>query len=118
MKILHQNYRGDQNATLMNNIHVLININNPSVLAPTETGMVDHETNFDALNFIDVFEVPTIGYLGGITLLWKISAITIERFVLTEKEIHSIIEVSSSKCTKMVRFRNNAKNNYCLRKIP
>ncbi|KAF3655497.1 putative iron/ascorbate oxidoreductase-like isoform X1 [Capsicum annuum] len=76
----------------MNNIHVLININNPSVLAPTETGMVDHETNFDALNFIDVFEVPTIGYLGGITLLWKISAITIERFVLTEKEIHSIIE--------------------------
>ncbi|KAG5632809.1 hypothetical protein H5410_004526, partial [Solanum commersonii] len=54
--------------------------------------MEDHDNLLQALDFTDVIQIPAIGYLGGITLFWGSSEVTIEPFVLTEQEIHATIE--------------------------
>ncbi|KAH0673719.1 hypothetical protein KY290_003568 [Solanum tuberosum] len=96
MKILLWNCRGAHNAIFMTNLHSLVELNKPTILALTETRMKDHNKILQALDFTDVIQVPVIGYSGGIALLWRNTEITIETFVLTDQEIHATIEVRPS----------------------
>ncbi|KAK6793494.1 hypothetical protein RDI58_006947 [Solanum bulbocastanum] len=68
----------------MNDMCALIEWNNPTILALTETRMEDRDNLLTTLDFTYVIQIPAIGYLGGITLFWKSSEVTMEPFVLTE----------------------------------
>ncbi|KAK6776006.1 hypothetical protein RDI58_027007 [Solanum bulbocastanum] len=87
--------RGARNADFKRNLQALIDLNNPTILALTETKMEDHDNLLQTLEYIVVIQVPDLGYSGGIALFWKSSKITIKFFILTDQEIHSTIEVSS-----------------------
>ncbi|KAK4733421.1 hypothetical protein R3W88_007682 [Solanum pinnatisectum] len=101
---MHQNTekntnRGAYNSNFMNNMCALIEWNNPTILALTETRMEDHDNLLTALGFTD-----------------KSSEVTIEPFVLTEQEIHTTIEVSTT-FPKWHISIGYAKNSYNHRKI-
>jgi len=75
MKILLWNCRDGHNPNLLRNLHTLVEWNNSTVLALTETRM-DHILN--SLDCTDVLQVPATGYLGGTALFWRSSEITID----------------------------------------
>ncbi|KAH0761310.1 hypothetical protein KY290_017383 [Solanum tuberosum] len=92
MKIFLWNCRGANSATFMSNLRTLIEINNHSILVLTETRMEDHDKIFQALDYTDVLQVPAVGYLGGISLLWRNTEATVEPLVIIDQEIHTTIE--------------------------
>ncbi|KAG5614400.1 hypothetical protein H5410_014224 [Solanum commersonii] len=116
MKMLLWNSRGAPNSNFMNNMCALIECNNPTILAHTETRMEDHDNLLTTLDFTDVIQIPMIGYLGGIVLFWKSSEVTIEPFMLIEHEIHTTIKVSTT-FPKWHISIVYAKNSYNHRKI-
>ncbi|KAG5594328.1 hypothetical protein H5410_035560 [Solanum commersonii] len=115
MKILLWNCRGARSADFRRNLRALIDLNNSTILALTETKMEDHGNLLQALEYTDVIQVPTLGYSERTTLFWKSLEITIEPFILTDQEIHSTIEVSS-KTPKFFFSIIYAKNSNSFRK--
>ncbi|KAK4718212.1 hypothetical protein R3W88_016550 [Solanum pinnatisectum] len=95
---------GAHSANFMTNVHALIEWNNPTILALTETRMEDHGKILQALDFTDVIQVPV-----------RSIEVIIEPFVVTEQEIYATIKVSST-TTKWYFSTTYAKNSYTYRK--
>ena len=51
------------------------------------------------LPFDGAVHTDTIGYVGGLWLLWNSIVVEVESIATTEQEIHAIIKVSSSNLT-------------------
>lgn len=116
MTILLWNCMGANGVTFMSNLCTLIEINNPSILSLTETKMEYHDKILQALYYMDVLHVPAVGYSRGITLLWRNTEATVEPFIITEHDIHTTIEVSSTS-PKWFLSVIYAKNSTMLRKM-
>lgn len=71
-------------------------VNNPSILALMETKMDDHDKILQAFDYMNIQHVPDVVYSRGITLLWDITEATIGPFVITDEEIDTNTEASST----------------------
>ncbi|KAK4708677.1 hypothetical protein R3W88_029602 [Solanum pinnatisectum] len=92
MKILLWNCSGARYVDFKRNLQALIDLNNPTILALTETKMEDHDNLLQTLEYTVVIQVPGWGYSGGIALFWKSSKITIVLLlfsVIYEKNLNS-----------------------------
>ena len=96
MNIIH--CKGALNPNFRRSITDLINCHSPSLLIVTETrvGGARAKEITDSLPFDGAMHTDTIGYDGGIWLLWNSDVVDVSILAATEQEIHAVIKVRSS----------------------
>jgi ribonuclease HI len=98
MNIIMWNCRGALNPNFRRSISELINCHSPSMLIVTETrvGGARAKEITDTLPFYGAIHADTIGYAGGIWLLWNSELVDVSVLAATEQEIHAVVKVLSS----------------------
>ena len=98
MNILPWNCRGVLNADFIRRVFEIMVNHHPTIMVITETrvGCDKAARIIENLPFDGFFATETIGYVGGLWLLWK--TVEVEVFVLssTEQEIHATVKVCYS----------------------
>ena len=76
----------------------------PSILVVTETmvGGGRAEKIIEGLSFDGFITMYTIGYAGGLWILWKMEDMEVSPLSTTEQEIHASIKVRSSNLTWLI----------------
>lgn len=74
---------------------------NPDIFIVTETKVGGDRAKeiTNKLPFDGVVHTDTIGYAGGLWLLWNLAVVEVEPIATTKQEIHAIIKVSSLNLT-------------------
>uniref|UniRef100_A0A2N9GX50 CCHC-type domain-containing protein n=1 Tax=Fagus sylvatica TaxID=28930 RepID=A0A2N9GX50_FAGSY len=98
LNVLTWNCRGVLNPCFRRALHDLLQINNPGILILTETRLggpraVDLAKSFPFDGFLCS---QTIGFSGGIWILWKTNVVEINHLCSTEQEIHTSVKVFGS----------------------
>uniref|UniRef100_A0A7N2LRJ8 Uncharacterized protein n=1 Tax=Quercus lobata TaxID=97700 RepID=A0A7N2LRJ8_QUELO len=77
----------------------MIKESNPYILVVTETRIGGDRAKeiTDRLSFDGTIHIDTIGYAGGLWVLWNSAAVEVSHIASTEQEIHATIKVSSVK---------------------
>ena len=101
VNVLTWNCRGVLNPCFRRALHDLLQINNPSILILTETRLGGTRAADLAKSFpFDGFLCSqTIGFAGGIWILWKTDMVEIKHLCSTEQEIHTSVKVLGSNST-------------------
>jgi hypothetical protein len=101
VNMLTWNCRGVLNPCFRRALHDLLQINNPSILVLTETRLGGDRAAELAKSFpFDGFLCSqTIGFAGGIWILWKTDMVEIKHLCSTEQEIHTSVKVFGSNST-------------------
>ncbi|XP_075653884.1 uncharacterized protein LOC142624237 [Castanea sativa] len=78
--------------------------NNPDIFIVTETKVGGDRAKeiTNKLPFDGAMHTDTIGYTGGLWLLWNSTVVEVEPIATMEQEIHAIIKVSSSNLTSLL----------------
>ena len=92
------------NPNFRRSITDLINCHSHSLLIVTETrvGGARAKEITDSLPFDGAMHTDTIGYDGGIWLLWNSDVVDVSILAATEQEIHAVIKVQSSNFSWLV----------------
>ena len=98
MNIIAWNCRGALKPSFQDYIRDLVQIHNPVIMVVMETkvGGVRAKEIIDRLPFDGAICTETIGYAGGLWLLWNSDRVEVEALANTEQEIHAEIKVRSS----------------------
>ena len=98
MNIICWNCRGALNPRFKPTLNNLISKHNPPMVIITETRIGGNRAKdiTDTLPFDGAIHTDTIGYAGGLWLLWKSEEVEVTMLAKTEQEIHVIIKVRSS----------------------
>ena len=98
MNIIMWNCRGALNPNFHRFIFELINCHSPSMMIVTEThvGGACAKRITDTFPFDGAIHADTIGYAGGIWLLWNSELVDVSVLAATEQEIHVFVKVLSS----------------------
>lgn len=98
MNILLWNCRGALNADFKRRIFEMVINHRPSILVVTETrvGGDIAEKIIEGLPFDGFITTDTIGYAGGLWILWKTKDVEVLPLSSTEQEIHASVKVRSS----------------------
>jgi exonuclease III len=98
VNILTWNYRGVLNPCFRKALLDTLHINNPEILILTETRLGGDRAAELARSFpFDGFLCTnTIGFAGGIWILWKTEAVEVGHLCSTEQEIHASVKVRGS----------------------
>ena len=98
MNILLWNCRGALNADFARRIYEMAVNYSPSIMVLTETRVGGERAAriIEKLPFDGSFATDTIGYVGGLWLLWKKEEVEVSVLSSTEQEIHASIKVSNS----------------------
>ena len=98
MNILLWNYRGALNADFARRIYEMAVNYSPSIMVLTETRVGGERAAriIEKLPFDGSFATDTIGYAGGLWLLWKKEEVEVSVLSSTKQEIHASIKVSNS----------------------
>ena len=98
MNIIAWNCRGARKPTFKSHVRELVRIHNPAILIVMETrvGGVRAKEISDELSFDGAIHTDTIGYAGGLWLLWNEDRVEITQLANTKQEIHAIVKIRSS----------------------
>ena len=98
MNIIAWNCRDALKPSFQNQVRELVNNHNPAVLIIMETRISgDRACEItDKLPFDGVIHTDTIGYVGGLWMLWNLNKVEVSPFTNTKQEIHVTIKVWSS----------------------
>ena len=98
MNIIAWNRRDALKPSFQNQVRELVNNHNPAVLIIMETRISgDRACEItDKLPFDGVIHTDTIGYVGGLWMLWNLNKVEVSPFTNTKQEIHVTIKVQSS----------------------
>ena len=101
MNILFWNCRGALNPRFQSVLADLINAHSPSIVIITETriGGTRAKEITNRLSFDGAIHSDTIGYSGGIWVLWNSNGVEVTLLAKTEQEIHVVVKVRSSNFT-------------------
>lgn len=104
MNILLWNCRGALNGDFTRRVFKMTVNHFPSIMVITETRVGgDRATKIiEGLPFDGFFVTETIGYAGGLWLLWKKEEVDVFVLVATEQEIHAMIKVCNSDLTWLI----------------
>nr|XP_023875292.1 uncharacterized protein LOC111987785 [Quercus suber] len=97
MNILIWNCRGAKKPLFRKTVMDLVAWHSPIIMVITETRLSSARAIeiIETLPFDGVEVINTIGYAGGIWLLWSLNAVHVDILATTEQEIHAIIRVRS-----------------------
>uniref|UniRef100_A0A2N9IFC0 CCHC-type domain-containing protein n=1 Tax=Fagus sylvatica TaxID=28930 RepID=A0A2N9IFC0_FAGSY len=98
MNIILWNCRGALNPNFRRSIADLVSCHSPSLLIVTETRVGGDRAKeiTDTLPFDGAIHADTIGYAGGLWLLWNSAVVDVSVLAATEQEIHAVVKVRSS----------------------
>ena len=98
MNIIAWNCRGALKPSFQDHINELAHRYDPTILVVMETkvGGVRAKEITDRLPFDGAIHTETIGYAGGLWLLWNADRVEVEALARTEQEIHIEVKVQSS----------------------
>ena len=98
MNIICWNCRGALNPYFKPTMNNLISKHNPPMVIITETRVEGNRAKdiTDTLPFDEAIHTDTIGYAGGLWLLWKSDEVEVTQLAKTKQEIHVVIKVLSS----------------------
>uniref|UniRef100_A0A2N9IKD9 CCHC-type domain-containing protein n=1 Tax=Fagus sylvatica TaxID=28930 RepID=A0A2N9IKD9_FAGSY len=98
LNILTWNCRGVLNPCFRKALLDILRINNPKTLILTETRLGGSRAADLARSFpFDGFLCTnTIGFAGGVWIMWKTDAVEVEHLCSTEQEIHVLVQVRGS----------------------
>lgn len=98
MKIIIWNSRGVLKPNFQSHIRDLVQIHDPAIMVIMETklGGARAKEITDRLPFDGAIHTETIGYSGGLWLLWKSDSVEVEALANTEQEIHVEVKVRPS----------------------
>jgi len=95
MNILIWNCKGQMKPQFRKKVMDLVEWHSPLLMVITETKMSGAKANeiIELLPFDGATVADTIGFAGGIWLLWRIDLVQVDVLATTEQEIHTIIRV-------------------------
>lgn len=98
MNIILWNFRGALNPRFHLALATLINTHTPSLVIVTETRVGGERAKdiTDRLPFDGAIHSDTVGFSGGIWLLWNSDTVEVTQLAKTEQEIHVVIKVRTS----------------------
>ncbi|XP_030958722.1 uncharacterized protein LOC115980633 [Quercus lobata] len=98
MNILIWNSRGALKPSFQTDIHELARRHNPAILVVMETKLGGSKAKevSDRLPFDGAILTETIGFTGGLWLLWNEDQVEIQELAKTEQEIHIEVKVRAS----------------------
>ena len=98
MNIIAWNCRGALKPSFQDHINELAHRYDPTILVVMETkvGGARAKEITDRLPFDGAIHTETIGYAGGLWLLWNADRVEVEALARTEQEIHVEVKVRSS----------------------
>lgn len=98
MNIIIWNNRGSLKPNIQKYVTDLAHYHNPEILVVMETKIVGDRAKaiIDRLPFDRAIHSNTIGYAGGIWLLWNLDRVEMLLISKTEQEIHVIVKVCTS----------------------
>jgi exonuclease III len=98
LNILTWNCRGVLNPCFRKALQDILRINSPDILILTETRLGGSRATDLARSFpFDGFlTTNTIGFAGGVWIMWKTDAVEVEHLCSTEQEIHVSVQVRGS----------------------
>ena len=101
MNIITWNYRGVMKPNFKKTLLDLVAWHRPIIMVITETRMGGDQADaiIRTLPFNGAYSTETIGYVGGIWLLWNSDFVDVEILSTMEQEIHALIRVNSSSLT-------------------
>ena len=104
MNILLWNCRGALGLEFKNRVLEMMVNHFPSILIITETRVGGDRAAriIEDLPFDGFFTTETIGYVGGIWLLWKRDEVEVIVLSATEQEIHATVQVRDSNLTWLI----------------
>ncbi|KAL0005366.1 hypothetical protein SO802_012927 [Lithocarpus litseifolius] len=98
MNVIVWNCRGALRPNFVSYVMDLVREFDPTILIVTETKVGGSRAKeiTDRLPFDGAFHADTVGYAGGIWVLWNSDAVEITQLASTEQEIHGLVKVNSS----------------------
>ena len=104
MNIILWNCRGALNPHFQRTVADLVNRHSPAVLIITETRIGGDRAKeiTSRLPFDGVIIADTIGFAGGIWLLWNSDRVDVAQLACTEQEIHATVKVRSSNLSWLI----------------
>ena len=95
MNILIWNCRGAMKPLFRKTVMDLVDWHNPIIMVITETRLSGARANkiIETLPFDGAVVTDTIGFAGGIWLLWRSNLVQVEALATTEQEVHAIVRV-------------------------
>ncbi|XP_022723781.1 uncharacterized protein LOC111280610 [Durio zibethinus] len=98
MSMLLWNCRGERHPNFVRTVRELAGTHGPNIMVITETRARGEDVRhiIDRLPFDSWKDTATIGYKGGIWLLWKSDLLDVDDICATEQEIHATIKVKSN----------------------
>ncbi|XP_023912416.1 uncharacterized protein LOC112024003 [Quercus suber] len=100
MNILIWNCKGAMKPQFRKTVMDLVEWHSPILMVITETRMYGAKANkiIELLPFDGAAVADTIGFAGGIWLLWRTDLVNVDVLATTEQEIHAIIRVRAQTC--------------------
>ena len=101
MKIIIWNSRGALKPNFQSHVRDLVQNHDPAIMVIMETklGGVKAKAITDRLPFDGAIHTETIGYAGGLWLLWNSDRVEVKALANTEQEIHVEVKVRPSNFT-------------------
>ena len=98
MNILVWNSRGVLKPNFQEYVRELVRVHNPAILVIIETKLGGERAKgiTDRLPFDGAIHTETIGYAGGLWLLWNSDLVEVVQLANTEQEIHVEVKVLAS----------------------
>lgn len=98
MNIVAWNCRGALKAAFKSHVRELVRTQDPAILIVMETRIGGDRAKAitDDLPFDGAIHTDTIGFAGGLWLLWNEERVEITQLANTEQEIHVAVKVRSS----------------------
>ena len=95
MNIIIWNCRGSLKPSFKKRISELVQNHNPAILVVMETRVGGDRAReiTDLLSFDRAIHTDTIGYAGGLWVLWNVDRVDIALLLSTEREIHAEVKV-------------------------
>lgn len=118
MNIILWNCRGALNPNFHQSVENIISYHSPSMIIITKTRVRRARAKkiIDRLPFDGAVHADTVGYAGGIWILWLSDVVRVSVLVATEQEIHAVVKVHSSHLSWLI-FAVYASPRYRERKI-
>ncbi|XP_075665849.1 uncharacterized protein LOC142635595 [Castanea sativa] len=98
MNIIAWNCRGALKPSFQNHVKELVHNHNPAIMIVMETHIGGDRARdiTDRLPFDGAIHTDTIGFAGGLWLLWNSDKVQITQLAMSEQEVHLLVKVIST----------------------
>ena len=98
MNIIAWNCRGASKPTFQSHVRELVYNHDPTIMIIMETciGGARAKDITDKLPFDGAFHTNTLGFAGGLWLLWNLDKVQVHQLAMLEQEIHVLVKVFPS----------------------